>query len=265
MKPGLQWDPAAYAENSAMQHVWARELLAGLALRGTERVLDVGCGDGWVTAQIAQRVPHGRVVGVDISADMIRHARATFPSARFPNLHFQEMDARNLQFREAFEVVLSNAALHWVDDHPAFLRGAAACLAPGGRLLVFCGGHGNAQDVFLAVRATLRQKPWRDFFRKLTRPYFFYDPSAYARWLPDQGLTMRAVRVTHTEAVFPERAALAGWFRTTWLPYTQRVTPAAREDFITAVLNHYLTQHPPNADGQIRVKMVRLEIDGVKC
>lgn len=264
MKPAIQWDPADYAEHSASQQVWARELLAGLSLRGTERVLDVGCGDGRVTAEIARLVPRGATVGVDISPEMIRHARVTFPATRFPNLRFQEMDARCLRFAEPFNLVLSNAALHWVDDHPAFLRGAAASLVPGGRLLVSCGGRGNAQDMFLAVRATLRLKRWRAFFRNLTRPYFCHGTDEYERWLPRHGFAVRAVRLTGKDAVFPERAALAGWFRTTWLPYTQRVAPDAREEFIADVLDRYLAKHPADAEGRIRVRMMRLEIDGVK-
>ena len=66
-----------------------------------------------------------------------------------------------------FDVVFSNAALHWVDDHQAFLRGAASALRPGGRLIVSCGGKGNAHDVFLALRPEMRLKRWREFFRKM--------------------------------------------------------------------------------------------------
>ncbi|HEY9174683.1 MAG TPA: methyltransferase domain-containing protein [Verrucomicrobiae bacterium] len=260
----VQWNPADYAANSASQLTWAREHLARLNLCGDERVLDVGCGDGKVTAEIARAVPRGAVVGVDSSPEMIRFAQASFPRTRFPNLRFSEMDARRLRFAETFHLVFSNAALHWVDDHPAFLRGAAACLSPGGRLVVSCGGRGNAQDVFLAVRSTMRLKRWRAFFRSLSRPYFFHGPEEYERWLPRFGFHPARVQLAEKDTGFADHAALAGWLRTTWLPYTQRVPEPQREDFIAAVVERYVAKHPPDAAGQIRVRMVRLEINALK-
>ncbi len=258
--PSVTWNPADYAANSASQLAWAREQIARLNLRGDERVLDVGCGDGKVTTEIASAVPRGSVVGVDSSPEMIRFALASFSSADFPNLRFCEMDARRLQFSEPFDLLFSNAALHWVDDHPAFLHSASACLVSGGRLVVSCGGRGNAQDVFLVVRSTMRLKRWREFFRQLSRPYFFHGPEEYERWLPKFGFGTRSVRLAEKDTVFATREAFAGWFRTTWLPYTQRVPEALREEFVTAVVERYINKHPLDSKGQIHVRMVRLEI-----
>src|SRR5277367_6388290 len=84
-----KWNAAEYAANSTVQQSWARELIAKLHLRGDEHVLDVGCGDGKVTAEIARAVPRGSVAGIDASAEMIGFARKTFPAGRFPNLKFQ--------------------------------------------------------------------------------------------------------------------------------------------------------------------------------
>ncbi|HEX4350400.1 MAG TPA: class I SAM-dependent methyltransferase, partial [Verrucomicrobiae bacterium] len=148
-----QWNAAAYAANSTVQQSWARELIAKLKLRGDEHVLDVGCGDGKVTAEIARAVLRGRVLGVDASAEMIAFAKKTFSAAKNPNLKFQICDAREVESNAAsFNLVFSNAALHWVDDHEKILRGAATVLKSGGQLVVSCGGKGNAHDVFLALR-----------------------------------------------------------------------------------------------------------------
>src|SRR4051794_40834834 len=161
---GVVWSAADYASNSVVQQAWARELIAKLKLRGDERILDVGCGDGKVTAEIARAVPKGQAVGVDASPQMIEFASKTFQAGKNPNLEFHVMDARKIQFLRKFDSVFSNAALHWVDDHQAFLRGAASVLKPGGRLIVSCGGKGNAHDVFLALRPEMRLKQWREFF-----------------------------------------------------------------------------------------------------
>ncbi len=260
----VAWNPGDYAANSASQQAWARELIAKLKLSGSERILDVGCGDGKVTAELARTVSNGEVVGIDASPDMIRFARKTFPKSEISNLKFEIMDARAIRFDQPFDLVFSNAALHWVDDHQAFLRGVSAGLKTGGRLVVSCGGKGNAQDVFVALRGEMRLKRWRECFRKLERPYFFHSPEEYARWLPRFGFTSGSVRLADKDMAFTSREQFAGWFRTTWLPYTQRVAESAREDFISAVVERYLSRHPLDSHGAVHVRMVRLEIDAVK-
>jgi trans-aconitate 2-methyltransferase len=255
------WSAADYASNSSVQQTWARELIARLKLRGDERILDVGCGDGKITAEIARAVPSGAAVGVDASPEMIGFANRTFPPSKIPNLEFHVMDARKILFVRKFDLVFSNAALHWVDDHQAILRGAASVLRPGGRLVISCGGKGNAHDVFLALRPEMRLKRWRQFFRKMEAPYFFHSPEEYRKWLPRFGFKTRSVKLTPKDATYPGREGFATWLRTTWLPYTQRVPENVREEFIAAVVERYLARHPVDAKGLVHVRMVRLEID----
>ena len=100
-----RWNPSDYAAHSSAQESWARELVEKLALAGHEHVLDIGCGDGRITAGIARRVPDGRVVGADSSGEMVRHAEETFPPERHPNLSFVKADARVLPFRDEFDKI----------------------------------------------------------------------------------------------------------------------------------------------------------------
>ena len=174
------------------------------------------------------------------------------------------MDARRIRFDRGFDLVFSSSVLHWVDDHPAFLRGAAAALKPDGRLHVSCGGKGNAQDVFLALRPELRHQRWSKFFRKLETPYFFHTPGDYQKWLPQFGFASRHIGLAPKDAVYDGPEKFAAWFRTTWLPYTQRVPEALREEFIAAVTARFVARHPPDGAGQFHVRMVRLEIDAVR-
>ncbi len=259
-----KWNAADYAANSVVQQSWARELIAKLKLRGDEHILDVGCGDGKVTAEIAKFVPHGFVGGVDASAEMIAFAKKTFPAKKFPNLKFQVMDARKIKFTQSFDVIFSNAALHWVDDHEKILRGAAAVLKSGGRLIVSCGGKGNAQDVFVALRPEMRLKRWRDFFRRMPTPYFFYAPEDYKKWLPKFGFEINTLKLAPKDATYNGANGFATWLRTTWIPYVQRVPENVREEFIKAVTQRYAAKHPADADGKVHVRMVRLEIEAVK-
>jgi trans-aconitate 2-methyltransferase len=260
-----EWNAAAYAANSSVQQSWARELIGQLQLRGDERVLDVGCGDGKVTAEIARAVPRGRVLGIDASPEMIAFAKKAFPASRNSNLAFEVRDARTTAtLAERFDLVFSNAALHWVDDHEAFLKGAAAVLEPGGRLVVSCGGKGNAHDVFLALRPEMRLERWRKFFRQMPVPYFFYSPEEYRKWLPKYGFKIHALKLAPKDATYDGADGLATWLGTTWLPYVQRVPEPLRGEFIAAVTRRYLAKHPADPDGQVHVRMVRLEMDAVK-
>ena len=174
------------------------------------------------------------------------------------------MDARKIKFTRQFDFIFSNAALHWVDDHEAILRGTAAALKPGGRLVVSCGGQGNAHDVFRALRPEMRLKRWRQFFRQMPAPYFFYAPGDYEKWLPKFGFKVQRLELTPKEATYDGAKGFATWLRTTWIPYAQRVPENLREEFIAAVTQRYAAKHPPDAAGKIHVRMVRLEIDAVK-
>jgi trans-aconitate methyltransferase len=259
-----KWDAAAYAANSVVQQTWARELIAKLNLRGDEHILDVGCGDGKVTAEIAHAVPRGLVTGVDASAQMIKFAKRTFPASKISNLEFRVMDARQIKFAQSFDVIFSNAALHWVDDHEKILRGAASVLKSGGRFIVSCGGTGNAQDVFVALRPEMRLARRRKFFRRMPPPYFFYSPADYRKWLPKFDFKIQKLKLAPKDVAYEGANGFATWLRTTWIPYVQRVPENLREEFIAAVTQLYVAKHPPDADGKIHVKMVRLEIDAIK-
>ena len=259
-----KWNAADYAANSTVQQTWARELIARLNLRGDEHILDVGCGDGKVTAELARALPRGSATGTDASEEMIAFATKTFPPQKKSNLKFQVMDARHIAFAKQFDLVFSNAALHWVDDHQAFLRGAAAVLKPGGRLIVSCGGKGNAHDVYLALRPEMRLKKWREFFRQMPSPYHFYAPGDYEKWLPKNGFKIQKVLLAPKDAPYAGAEGFATWLRSTWIPYVQRVPENIREEFISAVTDRYVAKHPSDPSGQVHVRMVRLEIDAVK-
>jgi trans-aconitate methyltransferase len=110
----------------------------------------------------------------------------------------------------------------------------------------------------------MRLKRWRGFFRRMPMPYFFYSPGDYEKWLPKHGFIINALKLAPKDATYQGAEGLATWLRTTWLPFVQRVPENLREEFIAAVTQRYLAKHPPDADGRIHVRMVRLEIDALK-
>jgi len=119
----FHWDASDYAKHSNAQQKWAKELISRINLRGSESLLDIGCGDGKITAEIASCLKAGTVVGIDNSAEMISLAKEKFPNSTHPNLSFLKQDARELSFCQEFDVIFSNAVLHWVLDHRPVLKG----------------------------------------------------------------------------------------------------------------------------------------------
>ncbi|HYE36456.1 methyltransferase domain-containing protein [Methylocaldum sp.] len=259
-----RWNPEDYSRHSAGQEHWARELLSGLNLRPDDSVLDIGCGDGRITAELAKHVPHGRAVGVDLSEDMIRYAASRFPASNYPNLEFRQADAQALPFDSEFTVVYSNAALHWVRDHRPVLAGIARALKPGGRCVMQMGGRGNAAALIAAFDAVADDPEWRDAFEGFESTFGFHDAESYRQWLMEAGLDAERVRLIDKDMVHAHREAFTGWLRTAWHPYTSRIPAERRERFIEAVAESYLAENPSDAAGRIHVAMMRLQVEARK-
>jgi len=158
-------------------------------------------------------------------------------------------------------VVFSNATLHWVRDHRPVLAGVRNALKPGGRLLFQMGGRGNAAGIVRAVDRVRAQADWADCFQGFTFPYGFYGPEEYHTWLREAGLRALRIMLLFKDMQHAGREGLAGWFRTTWMPYTSRVPAERRDEFIDRVLDAYLAEHPVSAQGVAHVEMVRLEVE----
>ncbi|MDK2890488.1 MAG: trans-aconitate 2-methyltransferase [Methanoculleus sp.] len=261
------WDPKDYGRHSAAQQAWAHELIAKLALAGGERVLDLGCGEGKVTAEIAACLPSGSALGLDLSRDMIAFARERFPTEQYPNLRLIEGDMLDLPFNEEFDVVFSNAALHWVADHgrvfQGIFQGIARALRPGGRVLLQMGGRGNAAPIIAIADEMLAEEPWTRLFGGPAPSYPFYGAEEVRELLEAAGLTPLRVELIGKDMAFDMLDGLMGWVRTTWHLYLEPLPEDARPAFIEEVANRYVERFPP-ADGRIHVPMVRLEVEAVK-
>jgi len=148
------WDATTYHRVSGPQRAWAAAVLDRLELRGSERVLDAGCGSGAVTRLLLERLPDGEVVAVDADPEMVAHARE-----ELPGVEVLEQDLQALRLDRPVDAVFSNAVFHWVPDHEKLFAALAAALRPGGRLSAQCGGAGNIARVHAAARAELGADP----------------------------------------------------------------------------------------------------------
>lgn len=258
------WDANDYAKQSANQQKWARELIAKLNLHGNEHILDIGCGEGKVTAEIASQLPNGIVWGIDNSSSMIDLACKNFPRSIYSNLSFKFADAQNFSFNTQFDLIFSNAVLHWIIDHKPVLKNIYHCLKPRGRILLQMGGKGNAADILNVFDEIKLEKEWKSYFTDFDFPYGFHGDKEYRTWLAETGFIINRVELIPKIMIHPNKEGLEGWIRTTWLPYTQRIPKSKRKAFITKIADRYIKKQPTNSDGMIKINMMRLEVEAEK-
>lgn len=257
------WDASAYREHSTGQYAWADELIRSLELGGGESILDIGCGDGKVTARIAGCVPKGSVVGIDSSPAMIELSSSTYPKAEYPNLDFRLLDAEALDYTNAFDVVFSNAVLHWVSNHEAVLEGIYRALKPGGKMLLQMGGEGNAREILGVMEHFMQRGEWRSYFEGFRFPYTFHSADTYQRLMAKAGYSTGKAVLIAKDMVHPGIEAFKGWIETTWFPYINRVPVIHRREFVDRFVSEYLQRFPEDEKG-IHVGMIRLEAEAVK-
>lgn len=258
------WNPEDYAKNSDAQLKWAQGLKKNIDLQKYKSILDVGCGDGKVTADFAATSPQSKFLGIDSSAAMIDYAKGKYPPSQYPNLEFKCIDACKLNFKQKFDLVFSNATLHWVNDHQTFLQGANYSLKDGGRLIISCGGARNAAEILAVFAELTAQTAWRNYFQDFQNPYFFYGLEEYQAWLAESGFAIARLELVPKDMTHNGQAGLAGWIRTTWMPFTGCVPTDSRDDFIAQFIELYLAHNPQDAEGLTHVSMVRLEVDAQK-
>ncbi len=256
-----QWDAADYEKHSSPQHQWARDVLRIIDFAGDERVLDIGCGDGKVTVELAAFVPQGSVLGIDSSDAMIQFAHQRFPPSRFPNLQYRLQDATRLAYDHEFDLIVSFASLHWVRDHITVLNGIKRGLRSHGRVVLQFGGKGNAAPLFGVTNEIITHERWRSYFVGFTDPWTFYSVEEYMSFLACVGLAARRVELVPKDMVHHGKEELKGWLRSVFLPYTERLPEALREDFIEEIAATYIGRHPPDKEGRIQVQMIRLEVE----
>lgn len=259
-----RWDPEKYAKSSSSQKDWAKELLSKIPIRGNEKIFDIGCGDGKITAQIASLVPEGSVVGIDNSPDMVKFAQDKHPPSTWPNLSFQYGDATDLRCENEFDLIVSFACLHWILDHQPVLEGIRRCLKPGGKAVLQFGGKGNAAEILEIAKRVIQEERWSKYFEGLTFPYGFFGPEKYQLWLDQSALKTIRLELVRKDMAQPDQEGLESWIATTWLPYTERVPNDLRQEFIREIAGSYIRLHPPDNDGKLHLNMVRLEVEAEK-
>jgi trans-aconitate 2-methyltransferase len=234
-----EWDASGYAGISGLQQAMATEVLALLRLSGTERVLDVGCGNGKVTAEIASRVPNGAVLGVDSSADMIASARHEFGPEVRPNLRFEVADVRQLPFRHQFDLVVSFNALHWVPEQEQALRSIRSALTSAGRAQLRLVPAGERKSLENVIEEARLSPPWVRYFNGFNDPYLHLTPERYRALAEQNGFRVERLHTESKAWDFQSRSAFVAFGSVTFIEWTQFLPESERIAFVNDVLDRY--------------------------
>jgi trans-aconitate 2-methyltransferase len=245
-----EWDGRTYDRISGPMQDMAGPVLARLALRGDETVVDAGCGSGRVTEQLLAKLPHGHVIAVDASADMLAAARARVGDER---VTFVRADLAALALEEPVDAILSTATFHWIADQPALYRALRGALKPGGRLVAQCGGEGNILDVREAVAAVAQADAeigakLGDFY-----PWKFLAPDETRAHLEAAGFADAEVWLQDWTVAAPDGKT---WLTTINLgAHVERIGDRALADRFIAAVHERLGGDP------LSIAYVRLNID----
>lgn len=169
------WDAKTYHRLAAPQEAWARAVLDRMELGGEETVLDAGCGSGRTTRLLLEKLPSGRVIGVDGSPSMIEEARRNLAPWR-ERVELIVSDLLDLELQEPVDAVFSNAVFHWVGDHEGLFECLRSAMRPGGSLVAQCGGEGNVAEWEEAVSRAAKRPEFAAAFAGWRGPWNFASP-----------------------------------------------------------------------------------------
>jgi trans-aconitate 2-methyltransferase len=238
------WNALKYHELSTPQQAWGRRVLDRLELSGTEHALDIGCGTGRLTSELAHRLPGGRVVGVDRSPSML-DAAAVWLKQEAPGTTLVLADAAKLPFSRAFDVVFSTATFHWVRDHASLFRSIVTALRPGGRLVAQCGGGPNIALLHARAERLMRMRylPWFDGWED---PWYFADVESTRRRLAAAGFDAIDVSLEEAPATFPGAREFADFVTTVCIrPHLDRLPRTERQAFVNELTIAAAEDVPP--------------------
>ncbi len=217
------WGAERYERNARFVSDMTGDVVAWLALKPGERILDLGCGDGALTEKLVQA--GGIVTGAD-------NSEALLAAARRRGLDVEFKDGQTLDYGPEFDAVFSNAALHWMTRAEDVVKGVARALKPGGRFVAEFGGHGNIAAIVTALRATALRHG-KD--PALAAGWFYPTPGEYRALLEANGFAVEKIGLFPRPTPLP--TGLRGWLATFRESYFEQWLEQAREQIVSEIEN----------------------------
>ncbi len=233
----FEFDGEKYKSASKHQKEWGNDLISEFSFKGNETVLDLGCGDGVLTEQLALLVPQGKALGIDASIQMIETAEQICRS----NLTFAHMDINKLNFENEFDLIFSNAALHWVKDHKQLLKNAYKALKAHGKILWDFGGLGNCATFIDIIQRKILDEQYSKYFTDYEWPWFLPSKEQYTEFISTVGFSSCTIRYLNQDRHFSNASDIVGWVDQPCLvPFIKYIPQKLKETFRQEVIEEML-------------------------
>lgn len=263
------WVGAEYHENSQLQAHWAdRFFFKHYDFKGDESILDIGSGDGKLTARIAGLASQGKVIGIDNSHLMIKEAQKQHADRK--NLLFIMQDANDTQFYQAhanqFDLIVSFSTLHWVQDQKAVLQGIHHALKPNAKCYLKLSSKGGDPIQDIADKFSSVSK-YKALFKTFHDPMTRFSPDEYKKLLEQNQLTLISIKDSEEKDQIKGRENLIKQIKS-WLPhyhYLKQHNVAMAEQYINDVIDAYLQQYPADKNDNITLYDHYLEVVATKA
>lgn len=251
-----EFDGENYKIASFHQKECGKNLISKITLQGNEIILDLGCGDGYLTEQLSMLVPNGKVLGIDASAGMIKTAKEIHRN----NLEFIHMDINELHFSNEFNIIFSNAALHWVKNHNRLLKSSYEALTVGGILLWDFGSNGNCSNFLAVIQKKICENKYKDFFRNFEMPWFMPTKNYYEEIITNIGYCDFKIIEVNRDRYFPTSNEMIKWIdQPCIVPFKEGIPDTLKSTFRKEVIEEML-ERTQQADGTCFETFRRLQI-----
>jgi trans-aconitate 2-methyltransferase len=203
-----RWDAQTYDQVSRLvQYRWGQEVLEWRNWIGNETIMDAGCGSGLLTKLLAQKVPKGKIYGVDIDCNMIKQAKKNLKDLE--NVELVLSDFSDVKLPTKLDVIFSNASLHWIHNHAKVFRHFWNMLKSRGtnrkQLLIQCGGYGNLKRILLLMRQVMELNEFKEYFANFNQPWYFPKPYETTKLLRKIGYTNNKVHLHNAHVTMTNR------------------------------------------------------------
>jgi trans-aconitate methyltransferase len=249
------WDARTYDQVSYLvQYKWGQQVLEWRKWHGGEIVMDAGCGSGLLTKQLAKKVPRGKVYAIDIDSNMIKQARNNLQL--FDNVEIIQSSFTNIKLPQKLDVIFSNSALHWVQDHRKVFQIFWEMLKPmnnnnkdttisgnSGQLLIQCGGYNNLQQIITLLERIRRLDQFKAYFTNWKQSWYFAKPDDTDKLLKEIGYVNCMVHSNRDYVILPSRRVYSRFIKTVVAkPYLEHLPPDNSDKLKTTFLKLFLDE-----------------------
>jgi trans-aconitate 2-methyltransferase len=215
------WDAETYDEVSNTHEEWARKIISSKTWAGKETIMDAGCGSGRITKILADLVPFGKVYAIDNDQNMIKKAKDNLKGFKNVNIiqsNLLDIDLNKIQSK--FNIIFSNAVLHWILDHHRVFKNFYDLLLADGQLLIQCGGYGNLQKAISTFDIIKDSTEFKEYFSKWKDQWYFAKPVDTEKILKEIGFRNINVYLEDYPVTFKDKKSYSIYLKTVVLgPY----------------------------------------------